>query len=431
MKVKISQVCLFAVVGLGVALTASRARELDGVVLVIADGTSQELITATRVYSLGVRGKLALEDFPNTAVVRTFSANDVVTDSAAAATAMGRGIKTVNGFVGFSPQSPKPAPESILDIARAEGWSTGVVSDDAVVGATPVSFLVEHPKRGEYAAIAAKLIPQMGWRADIVLGGGDQWFFDGGEGVASEYREGELEIVRRNTEALAAAPVEVFRKWEDLRAGIRGDQPVLGLFASNTLPYYADGTRELRLVDMTRAALDFLKAKGRPYCLVVEAALPDKASHANNAKRAMVEVLELDATLAYLRKAVGENALILVTTDHGTGGIALNGYLKNTVKGDILLRTNPGTGSSALTFASGPGGNPDANRRGDTMLDAADPDFSQPALVAKDSAYHTGGDVWLLGSGPGSEVVRGYLDNTDIFRILLAAIRGEAVEKEN
>jgi alkaline phosphatase len=46
-------------------------------------------------------------------------------------------------------------------------------------------------------------------------------------------------------------------------------------------------------------------------------------------------------------------------------------------------------------------------------------------LVAKGSAFHTGGDVWLMGSGPGSEAVGGFLDNTDIFAVMRAAIRGE------
>ncbi len=404
------------------------AEPLDGVVLVIADGTSSELITAARIYSQGVRGRLALEDFPHSAVVRTYSASDLVTDSAAAATAMARGVKAPNGFVGMADRNPASARESVLDIAREAGWSVGIVSDDSVAGGTPAPFLVEHDQRNESAVIAGKLIPELGRRADIVLGGGEMWFFDGGESLAADYRAGEREIVRENMAALDASPVSVFRDWGAFRSvselgGLKA--PVLGLFAPSTFTYYADGVRELRLVDLTRAALEFLRADDRPYFLMVEAALPDKASHANTAKRAIVEVLELDATLAYLRETVSENTLILVTTDHGTGGLALNGYLKSNLRGDILLRTNPGTGTSVLTFASGPGGNPDVNLRDGELLDAADPDFAQPALVTKDSAYHTGGDVWLLGSGPGSEAVAGYLDNTEIFELLRSAIQGD------
>jgi len=38
------------------------------------------------------------------------------------------------------------------------------------------------------------------------------------------------------------------------------------------------------------------------------------------------------------------------------------------------------------------------------------------------SAYHSGGDIWLLAQGPGSERVRGFLDNTDICKIIAAQI---------
>jgi len=72
------------------AFTSKAQGKLDGIVLVIADGTSLELITAARAYSLGAEGRLALEGFPQTAFVRTYSGSDIVTDSGAAATSMGR-----------------------------------------------------------------------------------------------------------------------------------------------------------------------------------------------------------------------------------------------------------------------------------------------------------------------------------------------------
>jgi alkaline phosphatase len=84
-----------------------RHREkLNGIVLVIADGTSLELITAARAYSLGAEGRLALEGFPQTAFVRTYSGSDIVTDSGAAATSMARGIKADNRSSAWQIPSP-------------------------------------------------------------------------------------------------------------------------------------------------------------------------------------------------------------------------------------------------------------------------------------------------------------------------------------
>ena len=74
---------------------ASPKPPLRGIVFILSDGTSQELLTASRCYAQGAEGKLVLDSYPQTAFVSTYSANDMVTDSAAAATALFRGIKEV------------------------------------------------------------------------------------------------------------------------------------------------------------------------------------------------------------------------------------------------------------------------------------------------------------------------------------------------
>ena len=51
-----------------------------------------------------------------------------------------------------------------------------------------------------------------------------------------------------------------------------------------------------------------------------------------------------------------------------------------------------------------------------------DVDYEQPALIEAKASFHTAGDVWLLGDGPGSENVRGFLDNTEIFGLMAKAI---------
>jgi hypothetical protein len=97
----------------------------------------------------------------------------------------------------------------------------------------------------------------------------------------------------------------VFSNWESFRDYVQngGDsKPVLGVFYPEQFPYYADGGRTLRLRDMVEAVATLLRARGKPFFLIIEAGLPDKASHLNNAKRAIVEVLELDATIEWLRK---------------------------------------------------------------------------------------------------------------------------------
>jgi alkaline phosphatase len=170
---------------------------------------------------------------------------------------------------------------------------------------------------------------------------------------------------------------------------------------------------------------------------MVEAGLPDKACHDNSAKRAIFEVLELDTTLAWLRENLSPNTLILVTTDHNTGGFSFNGPLVPLkLSGEALLGRNPHTGVSYFTWASGPGAGQESSatrtrlvvepgmpmRSVEDPIQETDVDYTQPALIETNAAFHTGGDVWLLGEGPGSENVCGFLDNTEIFGLMAKAI---------
>ena len=422
------------------AFTSKAQGKLDGIVLVIADGTSLELITAARAYSLGAEGRLALEGFPQTAFVRTYSGSDIVTDSGAAATSMARGIKADNRVIGMAYPGAPSSPPSILDLAKAANWSTGVITDDSVTGATPAAFLVEHPNRDQHEFIALKITDQVTTRWDIVLGGGAKWFFDRVEDPTVIYKAGERNIVQQTEEKLTDLPVAIFQNWADFQNYTedgRAARPILGVFYADTFPYFADGARTLRLKDMVERAVTLLQARGRPFFLMVEAGLPDKAAHLNHAKRAIIEVLELDATIEWLRKNLSADTLLLATTDHNNGGFSFNGPAPLRLRGESLLGTHPLLGTSYFTWASGPGSDRKAAitrtriiaRPGQQMysvqevIEETDPDYAQPALLPFGSSLHTAGDVWLVGDGPGSEKVRGFLDNTEIFDLMAEAIK--------
>ncbi len=235
---------------------------------------------------------------------------------------------------------------------------------------------------------------------------------------------------------LGASPVTVFTKWEDFQsATLKDGTSILGLFTPKYFSYYVDGTRTLRLKDMVEKGVQLLRSRKRRFLLIVEAALPDKACHQNMGKRAIGEVLEFDATLRWLRENLDPQTLILVTTDHNTGGLIINGPpMPLHLHGDAILGVNPVTQTSYLTWASGPGAQKESLKTGTVTsmppenavkepLPSDDVNYTQPALIPKGSAMHTGGDVWLLGSGTGSERVRGFLENTDIFHLMKDSIQ--------
>ncbi len=389
-------------------------RSAEKAVLVVGDGISVELLTAARLHGRGVEGALALESFPHLALVRTHSANNVVTDSAAAATAFARGIKTSNGRVGSAPDDT--APPSILDKAKAAGWNTAVVTDDSVTGATPASFMVEQARRNDDHLIASGILDALGRRVDMVLGGGRSWF----DNSSQQPDPAMADVIAKTSMRLSDAG-QVFTDWKSFNSSTPTlDRPVLGLFHPDTFPYLAQGPRSPRLLEMVQAAVAILEAAGKPYFLIVEASLPDKASHQNQAGSAIREVLEMDDVLGWLDATLSDESLLLATTDHGTGGLAINGYFPKLVRGDVLTGMNPVTGEWYLSWATGPGGRrPD----GEVVTSVDEPATRrQIAATYALSAKHTGGDVWLIGRGPGSDKVRGFMDNTQVFSILADAI---------
>ncbi len=397
-----------------------------GIVLIISDGTSQELLTASRCYAGGAVGKLTMDGYPATAFVSTYSANDMVTDSAAAATALARGIKADNHVIGMASAASTNAPHSLLDLARKAGWSTGTITDDSVTGATPSPFSVECPDRNQHSLIASKIVPQLGVRADIILGGGNKWFHD--MSATESYGSDDLELVRRTEADLRNRPILAFSRWDDftshVKAGYALEKPVLGTFFPDVFPYYADGTRALRLRDMTAGALDLMLRDKRPFFLMVEASLPDKACHQNQAKRAIGEVLELDAMMGLLKEKLPPDVLVVATTDHNTGGFAFNSPVPRKLRGEALLMESPVTKGSTLTWATGPGGpDPVTHLQGSTN-EAFAFDHVQPAALKERSARHTGGDVWLVANGPGADVFHGRIDNTQVYALLAKAFRG-------
>jgi alkaline phosphatase len=426
----------------------SDGHSLRGILLIVSDGTSQELLTAARCYAGGAEGRLVMDDYPATAFVSTYSANDMVTDSAAAATALARGIKADNNVIGMASATSTNSPASLLDIAREAGWSTGTITDDSVTGATPAPFEVECPGRNQHAQIAQMIVPRLGPRADIILGGGNKWFHD--MSPTENYASDDLQRVKQTEHELQERPVVAFSRWEDFKAYVNAGnslkKPVLGTFAPDVLSYSADGTRTLRLKDMVDECLDLMLRDKRPFFLMVEAALPDKACHQNQAKRAIGEVLELDAMMLLLKERLPKDVLVVATTDHNNGGFAFNGPAPRSLRGEALLAESPISKSSTFTWATGPGGpgGPggarDPGSAGKTKsvtsapggtndsLNPVDPlalDHSQPAAIYRGASQHTGGDVWLVASGPGSQNFHGHIDNTQIYSLLSKAISGE------
>lgn len=347
-------------------------------IYIIADGMGPSVVTATRIYARGSKGGIELDKFKQIGLVKTYSADDFVTDSAASATALATGVKTFNKAIGVD--SKKKNLKTVLDYAREKNLHTGIITTTSITHATPASFYAHHDNRNEEKIIAAQL-PLTD--ADFVMGGGSKFF---NKNLLAELTKKGFTITTTKDEL----------------AGADLSKKVIGLYSKNHLPYKSLRVQEKYLgpdlSQMVQWGIKHFKNIKKNYVLIVEAGRIDHALHDNDTKNALDEAVELNETINKIRSLVDPETLIVVTSDHDTGGIALSGYGEvGKVKGtEFLGKTKDGR--SFVTYATGPG---------------------KQSVHKSYQAYHTAADVLIFSEGNGSENFGGVMNNTDIFKRIL------------
>jgi alkaline phosphatase len=277
-----------------------------------------------------------IESFPFSGFSKTSSSDNYVTDSAAAGTAMASGIKTKNGMIGTRPDSS--AIESIIEIAKRNGLSTGLVSTSTITHATPASFVAHNAGRGNYEDIAKDF---MNGTIDVFIGGGSDHF---------NKRNDSTDL----TVKLKSQGYDVVYSIDEMK---RSSSPKLaGLLAPGHMER-STGTRKGMLEQMTEKAIEVLKKNKKGFILMVEGSQIDFAGHEKNIDWVVSEVIDLNNAVAkaYDFARSDGNTLVIVTADHETGGLTLPG-------GDLSKRTVAanfgGTGHTATmvpVFSYGPG----------------------------------------------------------------------------
>lgn len=269
------------------------------VVLMIGDGMGPEQVHAGR---LANDGELSFEAFPASGTVTTRSADNEVTDSAAAATAMATGRK-VNNYV-VSQQNPGSGDdqETILEAYQRCGRRVGMVTTSRVTHATPASFGAHHRTRWEENPIFEDYL--IGQQIDLIVGGGLR-------GVsAAAVREAGFELLHTAADYLAlTTPLS---------------SPTMVLIGSSHLPFVADDAQDgAGLAELSSKALELLDDGETPIFLMIEGARIDHAGHNNDFARMWPEVIGFDRAVASVvaRYSGDDDYLVFVTADHETGGL--------------------------------------------------------------------------------------------------------------
>ncbi|MCS7175563.1 alkaline phosphatase [Pseudothermotoga sp.] len=364
-------------------------------------------------------------------IVRTFSANTWVTDSAAAGTALASGFKTKNGMIGMLPNG-EPVP-SIAEVLKSYGVKVGIVVTCRITHATPAAFYGHVPDRDMENELAEQLIKS---DFDVIMGGGLRHFIPAS--VKGSSRKDEKDLL-----ALAKERGYTLVTKKSELAQITSGK-VLALFASSHLAPASERTGEQpMLYEMVQKALELLSKDGEPFFLMVEGSQIDWEAHGNDPYGVWKEVVEFDKAIGVALEFAKKNpdTLIIVTSDHETGGLS-------TSTGTYMLEVEKLRKFKANTdwflarynidekqkFLAGVKEYYDIEMTDEeyeqllnikkTAKTAYDlPNafgryISSKALLGWTTFDHTGDPVPLFAFGPGAEHFTGWLDNTDIPRTI-------------
>ena len=368
------------------------------------------------------------------------SQNSIVTDSSAASSSWGSGVRIPNGKVN---QTSAGSPLTTLyELVRDAGWKRGLVTTTEITHATPAGFAASVTSRNDADDIAAQYFSR---RIDLMLGGGRDYF-------AADKRKDKRDLRGE----FSAAGYAVLQSPSDLRRAPDG-QPWLGLFSGGHLPFLVDQAGGITpaadvpsLAEMTRAALRHFA--GEPhFILQVEGGRVDHGCHNNDAAAAIRELVAfdeaLDECISFQREVPG--TLLVITTDHSTANPGLNGMGDNYAKSPELfhhvgqvrqsvpeilkrLRLAESQAQAAAVLSSATGYLPSTRRldnldpflkkKGYALFDGQNSDTSALSLILANhlgisftSTAHTSDLVPVVAVGPGADRFRGLIRNTQIF----------------
>ena len=266
--------------------------------------------------------------------------------------------------------------------------------------------------------IAAEFVN--GAKIDIAMGGGAAQFLPVAKGGERQDGRDLLLDLRRNG-------FDIVQTRAELEAVPAWRRPKLfGAFSKTELAFanqVEERSQQPSLSDMVRRAIELLQYNTGGYFLVVDAGLMRKAAQENNGERTFSQTIELDRALAVARNYAGTKSTIIVCGDVAIGGLSLNGFPFRQDSGIALLGLNAG-GQPWITWATGPNGtksygaakipgNPNGNGNEQPNVEQR-----EPAAVYSKAALGTVDDVVAFGSGPGTDDLRGVIDNTVIFEII-------------
>jgi alkaline phosphatase len=469
----------------------NNTRRAKNVILFVGDGMGVSTVTAARILEgqmkarPGEENRLSFDNFPYTALAKTYSWDQQTSDSAPTMTAMVTGYKAREGMLSVNHTTARgecnaaviegKKLKTILEYAAEIGKSTGVVSTARITHATPAA-LYAHTAVRDWEAdsnlpvtdintgaacrgagtavkdIARQLIevsPTVRASLKVALGGGRTYFLPNTVNDPEYGTQKGRRLDGRNladewvsTRGTLGGAAYVWNKAQFDAFDPASNSYLLGLFEPSHVQYEADRPAdpagEPSLTEMTDKALKLLMKDNNGFFLHVEGGRIDHAHHAGNAKRALIDTIEFSnairKTVDVLRAAGKlDDTLIIVTADHShtftiagypSRGNNILGLVQEVPAkdGNPLANSKDTNGLPFTTLGYANGPGYRAGTRPDlTSVDTTNLAFLQEATVPLGSETHAGEDVPVYATGPKAYLVRGTMEQNWIFHVMREA----------
>jgi len=401
----------------------------QNIILIIVDGGGFTHIDAIDYYQYSKKGEQNFEKFPVQLAVTTYPAGGsydpkkaaqdfnyvktgLITDSAAAATALATGIKTANGAIGVDVSSRRL--QNIIEKCEKLGMSTGVVTTVPISHATPAGFVAHAKSRSGYEQIADEMINKSA--LEVLFGCGNPFFDDDGKKLdkPGNFKYVGSKKIWNSLVKGSAGKLTLIQSRKDFLNLGEGNTPkrVLGVAqAASTLqekrtcgelgrtsgnsvvPFDVPLNQNVpNLSEMAKAALNVLDDDSDGFFIMIEAGAVDWASHDNNSARMIEEMLDFtraaDAVIDWVQtKSSWQKTLVIITADHQTGYLT---DVLNSGRGTLppmQWNSKDHTKSLVFLFAKGQGS-----------------ELFEQQVKGKDSFYGS------------------FIDNTDIAKVIFALL---------
>ena len=327
----------------------SHSGRVRNVILMIGDGMGPQQLGLLEMYAHRAPNSVvpdrtpAIEQLMGHGVVglmRTEPHGVLVTDSAASATQLATGQPAGSEMLGTNYRGD--AVPNLVEVARQQGKSAGLITDARITHATPAAFAAHQRHRTMENEVA---LDYLAHQVDVLLGGGlRNWVPKATSDPTSATAMGIRQLTgnrfavssqrRDNRNLLLEARADYHLVFDrQALARVEGGR-VLGLFADSAMHDALTEKNELdseqrtepTLVEMAAKTLELLSQNPNGFFLMIEGAQIDWAGHNNDVGNLLQELLQFDDVVRYVAhwSRQRNDTLLVVTADHETGSFGFS-----------------------------------------------------------------------------------------------------------